>query len=445
MSTASSKEEIQRVFAAQQANSWAVRKSTADTRKARLLRLREAVVKHADDIQTALLEDMGRPVDENGSFETAGILASIDQAVEHLEEWMAPVPVNATVAASAYVRYEAKGVVLLFSAWNFPFTLLFEPLVPMIAAGNTVIVKPNEVAPASGRVAADILREAFVENEVAVFEGDVEVAEILLELPFDHIFLTGSPRVGRTVMAAAAKHLASVTLELGGKSPLVVDETSDFGDAIQQMGYGKSFNGGQVCISPDYVLVPNSRRDEFVAQLSDFYRQTLYVDGVYQPERSSRVINERGFQRLQSYLTDAKARGAKVAFGGNTDASKLLMEPTILLDVPNDADVLQNEIFGPLLPVIGYDDAEAAIAHVQAGTKPLALFLLSKNEEFISHVIENTSSGGVSINGWPPHFLDKALPFGGVGESGMGHYHGEYGFRELSHARAVAYARPMQG
>ena len=445
MSTASSKEDIQRVFAAQQANSWAVRKSTADTRKAHLLRLREAVVKHADAIQTALLEDMGRPVDENGSFETAGILASIDQAVEHLAEWMAPVPVNATVAASAYVRYEAKGVVLLFSAWNFPFTLLFEPLVPMIAAGNTVIVKPNEVAPASGRVAADILREVFAENEVAVFEGDVDVAEMLLELPFDHIFLTGSPRVGRTVMAAAAKHLASVTLELGGKSPLVVDETSDFGDAIQQMGYGKSFNGGQVCISPDYVLVPNSRRDEFVAQLSEFYRQTLYVDGVYQPERTSRVINERGFQRLQSYLTDAKARGAKVAFGGNTDASKLLMEPTILLDVPNDADVLQNEIFGPLLPVIGYDDTEAAIAYVQSGTKPLALFLLSKDEAFIGRVIENTSSGGVSINGWPPHFLDKALPFGGVGESGMGHYHGEYGFRELSHARAVAYAHPMQG
>lgn len=445
MGTSTSKEEIQRVFSAQQSNSWDVRKSTADTRKVRLLRLREAIVAHGDAIQTALFEDMGRPVDDNGSPETAGILATIDQAVANLEEWMAPVPVNATVAASAYVRYEAKGVVLLFSAWNFPFTLLFEPLVPIIAAGNTVIVKPNEVAPASGRVAAAILREVFAENEVAVFEGGVELADLLLELPFDHIFLTGSPRVGRTVMAAAAKHLASVTLELGGKSPLIVDETSDFGDAIQQFGIGKFFNGGQVCISPDYVLVPNSRRDEFVAQLSGFYRQMLYVDGVYQPARSSRIINERGFHRLQGYLTDAKARGAKVAFGGGTDASKLLIEPTILLDVPADADVLQNEIFGPLLPVICYDDADAAIAHVQAGTKPLALFLISNDEEFIGRVIENTSSGGVSINGWAPHYMDKALPFGGVGESGMGHYHGEYGFRELSHARAVAYARPLQG
>lgn len=438
-------EEIQRVFAMQQSNCWSVRKSSADTRKARLMRLREVIVAHGDAIQAALFEDLGRPMDENGSLETSGILASIDQAVAHLEEWMAPVMVDATVAASAYVRYEAKGVVLLFSAWNFPFTLLFEPLVPIIAAGNTVIVKPNEVAPASARVAATILREAFSGNEVAVFEGGVEVANVLLELPFDHIFLTGSPRVGRTVMAAAAKHLASVTLELGGKSPLILDDTSDFGDAVQQMGIGKSFNNGQVCISPDYVLVPNSRRDAFVAQLSDFYRQMYYVDGVYQPARSSRIINERGFLRLMGYLTDAKERGAKVAFGGANDASKLLIEPTILLDVPVDADVMQNEIFGPLLPIVGYDDIDEAIAHVRAGTKPLALFLISNDEDFIKRVIENTSSGGVSINGWPPHYMDKALPFGGVGESGMGHYHGEYGFRELSHARAVAYARPLQG
>nr|GEV52260.1 aldehyde dehydrogenase family 3 member H1 [Tanacetum cinerariifolium] len=367
-------------------------------------------------------------------------------AVAHLEEWMAPVKVeDVTAAASAYIRYESRGVVLLFSAWNFPFTLLFEPLIPIIAAGNTVIVKPNEVAPASSRVAAAIIREAFVENEVAVFEGGVKVADILLGLPFDHIFLTGSPRVGRTVMAAAAQHLASVTLELGGKSPLIVDETSDFDAAIPQMAFGKTFNGGQVCISPDYVLVPNSRRDEFVAKLGAFWRQMLYADGTYQPARTSRVINERGFQRLQGYLTDALARGAKVAFGGGTDPEKLVIEPTILLDVPAEADVMQNEIFGPLLPVVGYDDADDAIAHVQAGTKPLALYLLSTDEVFIQRVIENTSSGGVSINGWAPHYQDKALPFGGVGESGMGNYHGAFGFRELSHARAVAYARPLQG
>ena len=431
-----------RVFALQKKHSWELRKSTAAYRITKLEHLKTSIIKHKDDLAHALNKDLGRPVETGGYVETDGVIHMIDNTITNLATWMEPTKVTELGGAeSAYIRYESRGVVLLFGAWNFPVTLLFEPLITIISAGNTAIVKPNELTPAVAVVVAKIIREAFGENEVAVFEGDPSVANALLELPVDHIFFTGSPAVGRIVMAAAAKYLASVTLELGGKSPLIIDENYSIEAAMPSLLFGKYFNDGQVCISPDYAIVPNNRIDEFVDTFKKQIQGMFYADGTYLPESNAHLINERGFDRIKSYIDDAIEKGATIAFGGDSNREKLTIEPTILLNVPAGAAVLENEIFGPVLPVIGYDDPAEAIALIQSKTKPLALYIYSEDEAFINHIIDNTTSGGTAINGGYTHFLEQTLPFGGVGESGMGAYHGIYGFRELSHSRAVAFAK----
>lgn len=437
-----SRKEYKRVFDLQKKYSWALRKSSAQERIATLERLRASIIAHKDELAQALNKDLGRPVESGGYFETDGVIHMIDNTIKNLEGWMAPSEVTELgMAKTAYIRYESRGVVLLFGAWNFPVTLLFEPLVTIISAGNTAIVKPNEVSPATASVSSKIIKETFREEEVAVFEGDPEVSNKLLELPVDHIFFTGSPSVGRIVMAAAAKHLASVTLELGGKSPLIIDGDYNLTEAMPSLLMGKYLNDGQVCISPDYALVPNDRINEFVETFKNTIQAMFYKDGKYQPESNAHIVNERGFKRVKSYLDEAVESGATIAFGGATDPEKLSIEPTVLLNVPEHSAVLQNEIFGPVLPVIGYDDPSEAIAIIQSKTKPLALYIYSDDDVFVNHIIDNTSAGGTSVNGWATHFMEQSLPFGGVGDSGMGSYHGIYGFRELSHARAIAFAK----
>ncbi|CAB3741033.1 Aldehyde dehydrogenase [Paraburkholderia sediminicola] len=436
---AASREEVQRVFDLQRRTRWSARKTTAEQRKQTLLRLREALSARTDDIVKALADDMGRPADV-AAMEVFQPIRKIDETIKHLDDWMAPTPVsNLVQASSAAIRWEPRGVVLLFGPWNFPISLVFEPLVALLAAGNTAVVKPNEIAPASSRITAEIIRDVFEEREVAAIEGGIDVAEALLELPFDHIFLTGSPKVGRAVMAAAAKNLSSVTLELGGKSPAIIDTTADLDAVVDQLGVATMVNCGQVCLSVDYILVPNRLRDELVTRLSAFFKNTFYADGVYQASRNSRIVNGANFKRLKGYLDDAVERGATVAFGGKAYEDALVIEPTILIDVPAEADVLSNEIFGPIVPVVGYDDVDNIISHVRGGTNPLAMFIFSKDNQFVEQVLENTSSGGVTVNGWAVHYWEDALPFGGIGDSGMGRYHGIAGFREFSHSRAVAF------
>lgn len=432
--------EIQRIFDLQQAHQWTQRLSTADDRKSTLTRLRAAIDARTDDLIQALADDLGMPA-SFAAYEVSAVLTKIDDTISHLSGWMKPTPVdNPKVAASAHVRWESRGVVLLFSPWNVPVRLLFEPLVAIIAAGNTAIVKPNEVAPASSTIAAQIISEVFIEQHIAVVEGGIAIAQALLELPFDHIFLTGSPNVGRQVMAAAAKHLSSVTLELGGKCPTIIGADADFDSVVKQLTYGKMLNNGQICLSVDYVLVPNSRLDEFVEKFRASLQADFFEDGKYVFGRTSRVVNTANFRRLKALLDNATATGATVSFGGHVDEERLFIEPTILTNVNKDADVLSEEIFGPIVPVVGYDNLDEAIAHVQAGTRPLGLYVFSNDEKTIDRVISETSSGGVTVNGWGTHYLEDELPFGGVGTSGMGRYHGIDGFRELSHGRAVAFA-----
>lgn len=431
-----SRAEVERLFQLQRKHQWVMRASTADERKQRLIRLKESLLAHADEAIAAMTADLGRPAELNEVFPP---IEKIDIALSKLDEWMAPEVVeDLTRATSAEVRWEPRGVVLLFGPWNFPIGLLFEPLVAIIAAGNTAIVKPNEVTPAASALCAKIIREVFDEREVAVVEGGVQLADILLEQPFDHIFFTGSPKVGRTVMAAAAKNLATVTLELGGKCPAIIDQTTDLDVVIPQIGGAKMINAGQVCITVDYILAPRSRVAEVASKLGEYFSENYYNGGNYVSNRAARVLNRANFDRLTGYLDDAVARGAKVAFGGAADAENLIVEPTILTDVPIDAEVLQQEIFGPILPIVGYDDLDGAIAHIRSGTKPLAMYIFSDGKENVDRILESTSSGGVSINGIQTNYWEDALPFGGVGDSGIGRYHGRYGFQELSNGRAVA-------
>lgn len=430
--------EIDRIFALQQVHQWHLRTSTAEQRKDRLRRFREVLVKYENEIRDALQSDLGRPAEEPMTFELAVTLEDIDEAIENLDEWMKPVPVQTSApGGQAYMIYEPRGVVLVFGSWNFPISLLLTPMVPMIAAGNCVIAKPNELTPASSAVAAKIIREAFDEREVAVFEGGVDVANALLERPFDHIFLTGSPAVGKIVMAAAAKHLASVTLELGGKCPAILDDSANLDTPVSEIGTGRMTNNGQTCLCVDYVALPEALRDRFVETLENQWRDNFYDGEKFMADRNSRMVNARNFLRVKGYIDDAVARGARVAFGGNCDEENLTIEPTILLDTPLDALVMQEEIFGPVLPIVTYRDVSEIYSFIRKSGKPLGMNIFSERHEFVEDVLRNTSSGGVSVNGWARNWPESHLPFGGVNTSGIGRYHSIHGFRELSHERAV--------
>ena len=432
--------ELGRVFALQRANRVSLKASTTAMRQSRLLRLREIIVARADEIAAALHQDLRKMPMGLDTPEIGGVLRDIDDALAGLEQWMQPEVVatgEAFGGKDARVRYEPRGVVLLFGPWNFPFGLVMQPLVPMIAAGNAVIVKPNELQPTVSNVIARILREIFDESEVAVFEGGVELANRLLELPFDHIFFTGSPAVGRLIMAAAAKHLASVTLELGGKCPAVIGAGANLADAAAKIVSARFYNAGQLCLAVDHVWVPEALRDALVELLARNVRSMFYIDGVLQKTRLSRMVNERNLARVRGYLDDARRRGARVVLGGDIDEADLTIHPTILVDVPAVARIMQEEIFGPLLPVMSYRDLDEVTAFIDAGGKPLALYVFSPDQAFVEELLHKTSSGGVTINGVLSHAGESRLPFGGVNQSGIGRYKSVHGFRELSHARSV--------
>jgi len=430
---------IERVFALQRAHKWTVKNSTAAERKAKLERLREAMLANAEAIRRALHADLRKPEAE-AAGEIGSVENDINDAIEHLESWMAPVeitPAPVFAGARARIVYEARGVCLVFGPWNFPFQLLFEPLVPVIAAGNTAILKPNELAPATSRISTEIIRAVFDEREVAVFEGGIELANGLLALPVDHVFFTGSPKVGRAVMGAAARHLSSVTLELGGKCPVILDETTDLAAAAATIAAARCYNSGQVCLCPDIAWVPASKRDALVAHLDSAVRSMLYQNGELNKSAFGRMVDRRNFDRVKGYLDDALERGATLAFGGTTEADDLTIHPTVLLDVPADARIMKEEIFGPILPIQGYRTPDEVCAAVQGGGKPLAMYIYSNDPGFVETVMNNTSSGGVTVNGWATHWFEPQLPFGGVNESGIGRYHGLHGFREVSHERSV--------
>jgi aldehyde dehydrogenase (NAD+) len=431
--------EISRVFDLQRSHQWEVKASTAEQRKGKLAKLKAAVEAHADDIVAAVRKDTRKPEGEIRVTEVMNVTNNIQLNMDSLEEWMTPTEVTPTnnPTDKGLIVYEARGVCLILGPWNFPLGLVFGPLAAAVAAGNCCIVKLTDLCPNTAKIAKAIVEEVFEENEVALFEGDVSVAEALLDLPFNHIFFTGSTRVGKIVMAAAAKNLASVTLELGGKSPVIIDEGANVEAIGAALAGAKQFNGGQACICPDYVFVRADEQDRLVEAFRANVDKNLYEDGAIKKESIAQIVNKGNFDRVKALFEDAVEKGATIAVGGELDESDLTIHPTMLTGVTPQMKILQEEIFAPILPVMTYDNIDQAIGYIEARDKPLALYVFSPSEENVERVLKRTSSGGVTVNGVFSNYLENRLPFGGVNGSGIGSYHGYFGFKAFSHERAV--------
>jgi aldehyde dehydrogenase (NAD+) len=432
--------EIERIFALQQFHQWKMKATTAEQRKEKLRKLKSAVETHGDEIVAAVKQDTRKPEGEIRVTELLNVTANIERNINNLDEWMRPVEVvpSQNKNDKAKIVSEARGVCLILGPWNFPLGLVMGPLAAAIAAGNCCIVKLTDLCPATARVAARIVKEAFEENEVALLEGSVDVATALLDLPFNHIFFTGSTRVGKLVMAAAAKHLATVTLELGGKSPVIVDEGADLKKIAGDLAAAKQFNGGQACICPDYVFVKEQQKEGLIQEFESRVKQNLYTeDGKIKKENIAQIVDDRNFTRIKKLFDDAISKGARIAVGGTLEAADRTIHPTMLTDVTPEMQIMQEEIFGPIVPVLTYKNIDDVIDYISGRAKPLALYIYSNDQKNIDRILSGTSSGGVTINGFFSHYLENRLPFGGVNQSGMGSYHGLFGFKAFSHERAI--------
>lgn len=407
-------------------------------RKRRLKALKEAVLfTYRDEIREALWKDFRKPVAEVDLSEVYAITSEIDHALRHLKRWMSDKYVRTPLAffgSSSHIRYEPKGLCLIISPWNFPVNLALGPLVSAVAAGNRVILKPSELTPHSSVVVRKIVEAVFPPEEVAVVEGGVETSTELLDLPFHHIFFTGSPQVGKIVMKAAAKHLSSVTLELGGKSPVIIDETADLKAAAKRLAWGKWMNAGQICIAPDYIFVHHTQKEQFLTELRKVVEE-FYDRNPTESVSFCSMVNEKHAERVYGYLEEAVEKGAKIQFGGGKEGKRI--EPTVISNVPLGSAIMKEEIFGPVLPVLPYREKEEVIRYIHHGEKPLALYIFSKNEGNINYFLTNTRAGGSCINNADMHFLQPYLPFGGDNYSGLGKAHGHWGFLAFSNERAV--------
>lgn len=406
----------------------------------KLKKLRTAIeVTFRDQIIEALHKDLNKPKVEVELTEIYPIISEIKFAKSNLRKWMRKQKVDTPMSmlgSSSYYIYEPKGVCLIISPWNFPFNLTFGPLVSAIAAGNSVIIKPSEMTPNSSTLMAEIVANVFSEDEVALVEGEVETSTQLLQLPFNHIFFTGSPSVGKIVMSAAAKHLASVTLELGGKSPTVIDNTANIDKAAKRIVWGKFMNAGQICVSPDYVLIDENIKAKFIEACKKWIERYF----TNQPKASdsyARIVTQKHFERLQSHLQEAKSLKAKVDVGGELEADSKYIAPTIISDVNQEAMLLNEEIFGPILPIVTYNTLDEVITYINSKERPLALYIYSGSKKNIKQIIKNTRAGGTCINNNVIHYANHNLPFGGVNNSGIGKSHGFYGFKAFSNQRAV--------
>ena len=431
---------IREVFERQRATALRLRTSTAEQRIAKLKKLRDAVIANTEVWYRAGHDDFQKPKGEIDLAEILPVVMEANDAIKHLASWMKPtsvMPTLLTAGTSSQVKYEPRGRCLIISPWNYPLNLTFGPLVSAIAAGNTAIIKPSEMTPNLSAAMTKLIGELFTEDEVAIFEGEAAVSQALLELPFDHIFFTGSPAIGKVVMAAAAKHLTSVTLELGGKSPTIIDATADLDLAAKNIMWGKFTNAGQTCIAPDHIFIHRSVKDAFVAKTKVVLEKAYGKDGSPPSEHLAHVVNARHTARVKALLDDAKAKGARVLFGGQVDEKINSIAPTLLDGISPDSKIMQEEIFGPLLPLFEFDSLDEVITKINAEPKPLALYIYSSDDAAVEKVLGETSSGGACVNHAVMQFAHGNLPFGGVNNSGIGNAHGLYGFRAFSHERAV--------
>jgi aldehyde dehydrogenase (NAD+) len=404
-------------------------------RKRQLEGLRRFLKEREDEIEQALHRDMGRPSFEAYPSEIALIVAELALVNKKLQSWTRPHRVSTTIACQpgrSYIYHEPVGVVLIIGPWNYPLQLLLLPLVGAIAAGNCAVLKPSELAPATSSLIAGRLPEYVDAASVRIFEGGAAETTALLAEQFDHIFYTGGAAVGRIVMKAASEYLTPVTLELGGKSPCIVDRHTDLDAAARRIVWGKFYNAGQTCVAPDYVLAHKEIEEPLLAKLKQTVHE-FFGDDPHSVADFGRIINSRHYERLMSLLEGS----GEIVTGGTGIPADRYIEPTILRNTPSDAPVMSGEIFGPILPVLKVQDVEHAIAFVNSRPKPLALYVFTNDRAVQTKVLERTTSGGVTVNHTLLHLVNPSLPFGGVGPSGMGAYHGRATFETFSHKKSV--------
>lgn len=403
-------------------------------RKEQLKKLSKAIKSYESDILEALYTDLGKNKVEAYATEIGITLKSIKNARKELKNWTKTKNVDTPLylfPTKSYIKKEPYGTVLIIAPFNYPFQLVFEPLIGAIAAGNTAIIKPSELTPNVARVIKRLINETFDANYIEVIEG----TQTLIHLPFDYVFFTGSENVGKIVYQAASENLVPVTLEMGGKSPVIVDETANIKVASERICFGKFTNAGQTCVAPDYILVHESVKDDLITALSKTLRE-FYGQNIQQSPDYGRIVNLKHYHRLTSLLNSAQMN---IVFGGHSDEDERYIEPTLLDHVTNDSAIMQEEIFGPILPILTYQSLDEAIAFIHQRPKPLSLYLFSEDENATQRVINELSFGGGAINDTLMHLANPKLPFGGVGASGMGRYHGKYSFDTFTHEKSYIF------
>jgi aldehyde dehydrogenase (NAD+) len=431
-----------KAFALQQNGVRTLRTELVSKRILRLKKLRDWIHANRSALHKAMYDDFRKNPTEVDGTELFHVLSEIKNAVEHLDEWTAPKKVDAPMTmlgTRSFIQYEPRGLCLIMSPWNYPFSLCVGPLVAAIAAGNAVVLKPSELTPHVSAIIKQMTEEVFDPSIVSIFEGGPEVSQQLLKLPFDHIFFTGSSTIGKLVMKAAAENLTSVTLELGGKSPTIITDSAYLREAARRTAVAKFVNNGQTCIAPDYVLVDEKISAMFIKELIQQTKE-LFTEkgGAFQTSAYyCRIVNDKHFKRLTNLLNNALQQGAVLEFGGEVDESTRFIHPTIISRLPRSSGLINEEIFGPILPIITYAKVEEAIDFINEKPKPLALYIFTASKKVQRMILNETSSGGVCINDSAIHFLHSNLPFGGVNNSGIGKSHGYYGFLAFSNEKPV--------
>lgn len=407
-------------------------------RKQQLKLLSKNIKNHENELLDALYKDLGKSKVEAYATEIGMLLKSIKLMRKELKNWSKTKQTDTPLylfPTKSYIKKEPYGTVLIIGPFNYPVQLVFEPLIGAIAAGNTAIVKPSELTPHVAIVIRDIIEDTFDETYVSVVEGGIEETQTLLSLPFDYIFFTGSEKVGKIVYEAAARKLIPVTLELGGKSPVIVDDTANIKVASERISFGKFTNAGQTCVAPDYILVQRKVKNDLIKALKKTITE-FYGENIEKSPDFGRIVNQKHFNRLNDLLQIHKDN---VVFGGNSSKEDLYIEPTLLDNITNDNKIMKEEIFGPILPIITYDNFDEVLEIIQSKSKPLSLYLFSEDENMTHRVVEELSFGGGAINDTLMHLANPNLPFGGIGSSGIGQYHGKYSFDTFSHMKSYTF------
>ena len=435
------KQNIRKVFEKQKANRIKLANTTAKERKTKLKKLLSVIMNSQNEICEAVYKDLRKSKEETKLTEIFTVTTELKHTINKLNSWMRPERTFTPLAffgASSKIMRESIGQSLIISPWNYPFQLVVGPLISAIAAGNAVIIKPSEKSPHTSEMTRKMIDNLFPEEEVKVFLGDEDVSKELTSLPFNHIFFTGSTEVGKMVIAAGSKHLAKITLELGGKSPTIINHDAAIKISSKRIAWSKFMNAGQTCVAPDYILVHNSIKESFIAELKNSIESIYGKDeGLKKENHYCRIVNKDHLQTVKAALNDSVDKGAKIFYGGEVIEDDNFIQPTLVVDAKMDSKLMTSEIFGPVLPILTFENDADIYRITEMNPNPLALYIYSKNKSFVKKMLSSIPAGSAMVNDSVVHFANRNLPFGGINSSGIGNSHGYYGFKTFSNEKSV--------